>query len=111
YQIDTNDKAHKVFWPQDFEDKLENIEERYNICRLNPEPSNSSDPSYRNIDEYPQIELKNIISLVLQEKGSLSKDEIIYEVARKMGYERCGALIVATLTKVLEELCENSNCI
>lgn len=48
----------------------------------------------RNISDISQQEMKNVVCIVLKDKGALSKDLLIKETTKEMGYGRAGAAIV-----------------
>ena len=65
----------------------------YMDVRLNPD---------RASDELTLPELKNAVCYVLQEKGSMEKDDLIKEASRVLGYKRLGKNLEGLLTEGLQ---------
>lgn len=53
----------------------------------------------RTMDDICQQELKNVVCRTLQEKGALSKDDLIRETIRQMGYARSGPALVEAVER------------
>lgn len=95
-QKDTANDAHYVFWPSRYNEYGKNVESHYCQFRV---PSND-ESTKRSIQEYPQIEIGNVMMALLRENGRYLKEPLLEDTAKKMGFRRMGKDIVDTLVLV-----------
>ena len=65
----------------------------YHVVRVN---------SARLSDELPPHEIRNAICLILQQKGSMIRDNLIFEVSRLLGYKRLGKNLEAVINSGIQ---------
>lgn len=94
-QIDSARERHYVYWPDRYKEFGENVEDHYSQFRLSPDDVDSS--MKRSISDYPQVELRNIMLSLIQEKGGYIKETLIEDTAHKLGFKRIGSDITETL--------------
>lgn len=56
----------------------------------------------RNIDDISSYEILNAATEVLNQQGSIGKDDLIKETANRLGFARIGSLITATVNNAVE---------
>ncbi len=95
-QIDIAGEKHYVFWPDSYKEYGSDVEKHYVQFRV----SSENDRKKRQIQDYPQIEIRNIMITLLKEKGGFFKDTLLEETCRKMGFKRAGKGITDTLNLV-----------
>lgn len=78
----------KFYWKQD------QNPETYNLYRID---TNLEDK--RSLDEICQQELKNVVCKTLYDNGSMSKEELIRETIRTMGYGRSGVALAEAVER------------
>jgi hypothetical protein len=101
-----------------FKSRLRELQQRKNVYQqgdfLWPKKSEldflvrvNTDTDSRSIDEIPKEELAKAMAIILDEGGIMTKDDLILETTRLIGYQRRGPRIKERLTdaiKILEQI-------
>lgn len=99
-QIDASNERHYVFWPEKYREYGNQVEDNYWQFRCS---SDDEEEKKRSIQDYPQIEIRNVMVHLIREKGGYLKDTLLEETARKMGFKRKGSGIIDTMNIVYND--------
>lgn len=100
-QIDSSHENHFVFWPERYRQYGDQIEDNYIQFRCSSD--GDDEEKKRSIQDYPQIEIRNVMVSLIKEKGSYLKDSLLEDTARKMGFKRIGSGILDTMNIVFDD--------
>lgn len=100
-QIDPSNERHIVFWPEKYREYGEQVEDNYKQFRCSSD--SDDEEKKRAIQDYPQVEIRNVMVSLIREKGSYLKDSLLEDTARKMGFKRIGSGILDTMNIVYND--------
>jgi len=80
-----------------FDGRPDQDPETYDICRRN-----AGSEDLRAAEDIPQQEIKNAICLTLQAGGILTKEALVKETIRTMGFGRSGAALAGAVERGLK---------
>ena len=106
-QIDTEGTEHLVLWPDSYREYGNDVENHYTQFRKNPTKIRNTeeyeeDTFSRAIQEYPQIELFNVMTSLIKDTGGYIREVLIHSSISKLEFKRKGNIIIETLGLVLK---------
>ena len=100
-QVDSSNERHYVFWPEKYREYGDQVEDYYKQFRCSSD--GDDEEKKRTIQDYPQIEIRNVMISLIREKGGYLKDSLLEDTARKMGFKRIGSGILDTMNIVYND--------
>ena len=96
-QIDASNERHYVFWPNKYREFGDQVEDHYWQYRCS---SVDDGDAKRSIQDYPQVEIRNVMVDLIKQKGGYLKESLLEETTRKLGFKRSGSEITDTINIV-----------